>query len=384
MNRQLMAPCGGRARRAAAARFGVPFEESLVDKTEQMFKELTEAHGVSGFEDEVADLMASYVKDVATVRYDNLGSLVAVKKGKAERPNVMIAGHMDEIGFMVKSVTKEGFIKFLPIGGWWGHVALSQRVLVRTRKGDFVGVIGSKAPHVLQPEERKKVLEISDMYIDVGATESFDVSKKLGVRPGDPIVPISGFAVLGNKKTYAAKAWDDRIGVAAVIDVLHRVGKAHPNTIYGVGTVQEEVGLRGARTSSSLVDPDVAFAVDVTIATDTPGGDGAGENLGSGAGIMVMDGSAIPSRRLRDFVIDVADKEKIPYVLTALARGGTDSGTIQFNKAGVPCLTFVVPTRYIHGHVGIIHRKDYDSLVKLLTAVVKRLDTKTVASLRRS
>ncbi len=354
-----------------------------VDKTELMFKELTEANGISGFEDEVADLMASYVDDVATVSYDKLGSLVAEKKGKSDGPRVLIAGHMDEIGFMVKSITKEGFIKFLPIGGWWGHVALSQRVLVRTHKGDFVGVIGSKAPHILKPEERKKVLDIADMYIDVGAAGKFDVKKSLGVRPGDPIVPISEFAILGNKKTYAAKAWDDRIGVAAVIDVLHKIGTTHPNTVYGVGTVQEEVGLRGARTSANLVDPDVAFAIDVTIATDTPNTEGAGENLGDGVGIMIYDASAIPSRRLRDFVIDVAEKNKIPYVLTALARGGTDSGTIHINKHGVPCLTFVVPTRYIHGHVGVLHRKDYDSTVKLLTAVVKKLDAKTVASFTR-
>ncbi len=354
-----------------------------MDKTELVFKELTEASGISGFEDEVADLMASRLRGVAKISYDKLGSLVAEKRGKTDSPKVMIAAHMDEVGFMVKSVDKGGFIKFLPVGGWWGHVALSQRVMVRTRKGDFVGIIGSKAPHILKAEERKKVLDIADMYIDVGATEKFDVKKRLGVRPGDPIVPISEFTILGNKKTYAAKAWDDRIGVAAIIDALHKIGKTHPNTVYGVGTVQEEVGLRGARTSSNMVDPDVAFAVDVTIAMDTPGSDGAGENLGSGVGIMVFDASAIPSRRLRDFAIDVAEKNKIPFVLTALVRGGTDSGMIQFNRRGVPCLTFVVPTRYIHGHVGVIHRKDYESLVRLLTALVKRLDAKTVASFAR-
>jgi len=354
-----------------------------VDKTEMLFKQLTEANGISGFEDEVADIMVEHLGDIAEISYDKLGSLVAAKKGKSDAPRVMIAGHMDEIGFMVKSITKEGFIKFLPVGGWWGHVALSQRVRVRTKKGDFVGIIGSKAPHVLEPEERKKVLQIKDMYIDVGAADGFDVKKKLGVRPGDPIIPISDFTVLGNPKTYAAKAWDDRIGVAAVIDTLNKVGKTHPNTLFGVGTVQEEVGLRGARTSSNLVDPDVAFAIDVTIATDTPGTDGAGEDLGAGVGIMVYDGSAIPSRRLRDFAIDVAEKEKIPYCLTALTRGGTDSGTIQFNRMGVPCLTFVVPTRYIHGHVGVIHRKDYDSLVKLLVLLAKKLDAKTVGSFTR-
>jgi len=361
---------------AAAGRS--PGREDQLDKTEKLFKELTEASGISGFEDEIADIMAAHLKGVAKISHDNLGSCIAEKKGSAAGPKVMIAGHMDEIGFLVKNVTKEGFIKFLPVGGWWGHVALSQRVMVRTSKGDFVGIIGSKAPHILKPEERKKVLDIAE-----GATDGFDVEKKLGVKPGDQIIPISDFTILGNPKTYAAKAWDDRIGVASVIDVLKGVGKTHPNTLYGVGTVQEEVGLRGARTSAQMVEPDVAFAVDVTIATDTPGCDGAGENLGAGVGIMVFDGSAIPSRRLRDLVISVAEKNKIPYVLTALTRGGTDSGTIQFAKWGVPCLTLAIQTRYIHGHVGVLHRDDYDNCVKLLKAVVKKLDKKTVASLTR-
>jgi putative aminopeptidase FrvX len=354
-----------------------------LDKTELLFKELTEAIGVPGFEDEVADVMAGHLKDVAKLSYDRLGSLIAEKKGKSASPKIMIAGHMDEVGFMVKSITKDGYIKFLPLGGWWGHVVLAQRVLVRTRKGDFMGVTGSKAPHLLKPEERTKVIEVQDMYIDVGATDKFDIKKKLGVRLGDPIVPVSDFAILGNDQTYLAKAWDDRIGCAAVIDVLHRVGASHPNTLYGVGTVQEEVGLRGARTSANAVDPDVGFAVDVCIAMDTPGLDGTEEKLGAGAGILVFDGSVIPNRRLRDLVIETAEKEKIPFFLTALERGGTDSGIIHLNRKGVPCLTFGVPARYIHGHVGIIHRKDYDSVVKLITAVVKKLDAKTVASLCR-
>lgn len=354
-----------------------------MDKTELLLKELTEAVGVPGFEDEVADIMARRLGGVADITYDKLGSLVAEKKGKLSAPKIMIAGHMDEIGFMVKSITKEGFIKFLPLGGWWGHVVLAQRVMVRTRKGDFIGVTGSKAPHVLQAEERKKVMEISDMYIDVGAAGKFDVEKRLGVRTGDPIVPRSEFTIMGNKKLYLAKAWDDRIGCAAIIDVLNKVGRAHPNTVYGVGTVQEEVGLRGARTSANMIDPDVGFAVDVCIAHDTPGGEGTDEKLGAGPGIMVYDGSIIPNHRLRDLVIETAEKLKIPFFLGALARGGTDSGIIHLNKQGVPCLTLGIATRYIHGHVSVLHRNDYDNLVKLLTAVVKRLDAKTVASLTR-
>jgi putative aminopeptidase FrvX len=325
-----------------------------LDKTELLFKELTEAIGVPGFEDEVADIMAAHLKGVATIGYDGLGSLVAEQKGKSATPKIMVAGHMDEVGFMVKSITKDGYIKFLPLGGWWGHVVLAQRVIVRTAKGDVVGVTGSKAPHVLKQEERTKVVELRDMYIDVGATDKFDIKKKLGVRLGDPI-----------------------------IDVLQKVGKNHPNTVYGVGTVQEEVGLRGARTSANMIDPDVGFAVDVCIAMDTPGMDGTDEKLGSGAGILVFDGSVIPNRKLRDLVIRVAERNKIPFFLTALERGGTDSGIIHLNRKGVPCLTFGVPARYIHGHVGIIHRKDYDSVVKLITAVVKELDAKTVKSLTR-
>jgi endoglucanase len=327
--------------------------------------------------------MAAHLKGVATIGYDGLGSLVAEQKGKSATPKIMVAGHMDEVGFMVKSITKDGYIKFLPLGGWWGHVVLAQRVIVRTAKGDVVGVTGSKAPHVLKQEERTKVVELRDMYIDVGATDKFDIKKKLGVRLGDPIIPVSDFTILGNKQTYLAKAWDDRIGCAAVIDVLQKVGKNHPNTVYGVGTVQEEVGLRGARTSANMIDPDVGFAVDVCIAMDTPGMDGTDEKLGSGAGILVFDGSVIPNRKLRDLVIRVAERNKIPFFLTALERGGTDSGIIHLNRKGVPCLTFGVPARYIHGHVGIIHRKDYDSVVKLITAVVKELDAKTVKSLTR-
>jgi endoglucanase len=358
-------------------------KESQLDKTELLFKELTEAIGVPGFEDEVADIMAKRLSGVASISYDRLGSIVAEKKGKAAGPKIMIAGHMDEVGFMVKSITKDGYIKFLPLGGWWGHVVLAQRVIVRTQKGDIVGVTGSKAPHVLKQEEKSKVVDLRDMYIDVGATDKFDIKKKLGVRLGDPIVPVSDFTILGNNRAYLAKAWDDRIGCAAVIDVLNKVGKAHPNTLYGVGTVQEEVGLRGARTSANMIDPDVGFAVDVCIAMDTPGMDGTDEKLGAGAGILVFDGSVIPNRRLRDLVIRVAEQKKIPFFLTALERGGTDSGIIHLNRKGVPCLTFGVPARYIHGHVGIIHRKDYDSVVKLITAVVKELDAKTVKSLTR-
>ncbi|MCP4634476.1 MAG: M42 family metallopeptidase [candidate division Zixibacteria bacterium] len=357
-----------------------------MDNTELMFKELTEAHGVPGHEDAVGSIMEEYLKDNADeISYDRLGSFVARKNGTSPNPKVMIAGHMDEVGFMVREVTPDGYIKFLPLGGWWGHVALAQRVIIKTVKGDVPGIIGSKPPHILPPEERKKVLEIKDLYIDVGAQDKFDVKKKLKIRPGDSIVPVSDFTILANPKMYLAKAWDNRIGCAAVIDVINNFKKVkHPNTIYGVGTVQEEVGLRGAMTAANYVDPDVGFAVDVSIARDMPGMDGkAAERCGTGPSIAVYDGSLVPNRKLRDLVIDTAEKNKIPYHLTALEQGGTDGGRIHLNRIGVPTIYMGVATRYIHGHAGILNRNDYNNLVKLLTAVIKTLNHKTVNSLVR-
>ncbi len=350
-----------------------------MDQTEELFKELTEAHGVSGHEEEVSRIMAKRLSAVAEISYDNLGSLIAEQKGTSAHPKVMLAGHMDEVGFMVKEITKGGFVRFLPLGGWWGHVILSQRVSIRTSQGGVVGVVGSKPPHELEAEEKKKVLPIKDMYIDVGASSDFDVKKRLGIRPGDPITPLSPFTVMNNKKAYMAKAWDNRIGCALVIQVLEKMTQIpHPNTIYGVGTVQEEVGLRGAITSSNQVSPDLAFALDVSLARDMPDFEDKPEKLGGGPSILVYDGSMIPNCRLRDLVVDTAEAHKIPYHFTSIEGGGTNGGRIHLNKFGVPTLTMGIPTRYIHGHVGILHRDDYENAVKLLVEVLRKLDEKEV------
>jgi putative aminopeptidase FrvX len=357
-----------------------------MDQTEKMLQELTDAYGVTGHEQDVARIMARHLSSLCQISHDKLGSIIAKKKGTHEGPKIMLAGHMDEVGFMVKEITKEGFIKFLPLGGWWPHVLLSQRVCIRTSKGDVVGVVGSKAPHLLEAEERKKVQDIKDLYIDVGSTAKNNVAKKLNIRPGDPIVPISPFTVLSNKKAYLAKAWDDRIGCALIIDVIKRLARVkHPNTVYGVGTVQEEVGLRGATTSVSSVDPDVAFVLEVGLAMDTPGMNGEREEkLGGGPSLYIYDSTMIPNTRLRDLVIDVAEKKKIPYHFASILRGGTDGGKIHIHGIGVPTQTIGVPTRYIHGHAGILHRGDYDHTVALLTEVIRRLDAKTAKDLTPS
>ena len=355
----------------------------MADATVELLRELTEAQGIPGYEQEIRQVIRRHLKDLTTIEQDRLGSIVCRKDGKAESPRVMLAGHMDEIGFIVKLITEEGFIRFSPLGGWWGHVMLAQRVTIKTRKGDVMGLIGSKPPHILSDEERKKLLEPKDMYIDVGATSANEV-RELDVRPGDPIIPICPFTILGSGKTYLAKAFDDRVGCGLFIEVIRRlVHEDHPNTVYGVGTVQEEVGLRGAHTSSWVVEPDVGITLEAGIAGDLPDvkKEEVQEKLGKGPVIIIRDGTMIPNLRLRDLFVEIAEELKIPYQFDIVERGGTDAGAIHLHRRGVPNLVISVPTRHIHSHAGILHRDDYDQAVNLVTAAIKRLDAKWVAGL---
>lgn len=353
-----------------------------MDKRKQLMKRLVEARGVSGNEEEIVDIMADELSPIASISRGGLGSCLAEKGGEADTPRVMLAGHMDEIGFMVKGFTDQGYIKFNTVGGWWGHVLLGQRVVIHTREGeDVIGVIGAKAPHSLPKKKRKKVMKTKDMFIDIGATSENEIKEKSGIKPGDFITPFSPFQQMIDEDMYLAKAWDDRIGVATVIEVLKNLKEeAHENTVIGVGTVQEEVGLRGAKTSAYKANPDVAFAIDVTIAQDIPGSQDSeyGEKMGEGPSISLMDASVIPNKNLRNFVIDVAEDIEVPYQTGSLAKGGTDSGRIHLSREGIPTLTFSVPSRYIHSHSSVINRQDFDNLVEILTEVVLRLDEDTV------
>jgi len=368
-----------RARRSQSA--APPSTNGKGDDTQAFLKELVEAHGAPGFEHDVAAVMRRRLKSVGAIAQDRLGSFICEKRGSAAAPKVMLAGHLDEVGFMVKSITKEGFVKFLPLGGWWGHVVLGQRLLIRTRQGDVVGVVGSKPPHELRDEDRKRVLEIKDMYIDVGAASDFDVKKKLDIRPGDAIVPDSRFTPMANPDLLLAKAWDNRLGCALAAETVRRLeGVAHPNTVYAVATVQEEVGLRGAQTSAYRIQPDVGIALDVGIAHDTPGTEGD-EKLGGGPLVVIYDASMIPNTRLLDLVMDTAKRLKLTLQFESVERGGTDAGKIHMTAQGVPSLSMGCAARYIHSHVSMIHRRDFDQTVQLLVALVKRLDRKTVDAL---
>jgi putative aminopeptidase FrvX len=349
-----------------------------MEHTMEWLKDIAEAPGVSGFEGAVRNLLIDRLSKCTEIATDKVGSVIFKKQGTNSLPKVMLAAHMDEIGFMVKQITKEGYIKFITLGGWWEQVMLGQRVMLFTSKGKKIpGVIGSKPPHVLTSEERKKVVEKRDMYIDIGVADEAEAKERFGVRPGDPIVPESNFTAMANEKFLMAKAWDNRIGCAAMAAVMEELTReVHPNEVYGVGTVQEEVGLRGATTSVSLVNPDIAFAIDTCVSGDTPGvTDGqAASKLGKGVAISIYDSSLIPNSKLRDFVIEIAEKNHIPYQLEFTEGGGTDAGKIHIHSSGVPSLVLSIPTRYIHSHNSIIHYGDYEAVVRLLVATIKRLD----------
>lgn len=352
-----------------------------LDETLTMLKDLTDAKGIPGNEHEPREVMKKYIAPYADeVETDGLGSLIAKKTGEETGPKIMIAGHLDEVGFMITQIDDKGFLRFQTVGGWWSQVMLAQRVTIVTSKGDITGVIGSKPPHILSPEARKKPADIKDMFIDIGAS-SRDEAKEWGVRPGDMAVPYFEFTVMNNEKLLLAKAWDNRIGCAIAIDVLKNLkDENHPNVVYGVGTVQEEVGLRGAKTAGNKVQPDISIAVDVGIAGDTPGisEKEAQSKIGEGPQIILYDASMVSHKGLRDLVSGVADELGIPYQFDAIAGGGTDAGSTHLVGEGAPSLAITIATRYIHTHAGILHRADYENAVKLITEVVKRLDRKTV------
>jgi len=352
-----------------------------MDKTEVLLKELTESDGVAGYEAETSKVIRKYFEPLGDVLGDKLGSLICRKKSPAQEPKVILVGHMDEIGFMVKLITKEGFLRFTPLGGWWNQVLLGHRVRIKTSKGSIVGVIGAKPPHVLSEEERKKVVEKKDMYVDIGATSQEEV-EGAGVRVGDPIIPVSEFTVLPEAKAYMAKAFDDRVGCALVITVLQKLmGKEHPNAVYGVATVQEEVGLRGATTSVEVINPDVAIILEIDIAGDVPGiePEESATKLGGGPTLLVCDARMIPNIKLRDMVIDTAKKLDIPLQMSTRGRGATDGGAIHLHKIGVPTVAIGVPTRHIHSHNSVIRRDDFDNAAALVTGLVQGLGKEIVA-----
>ncbi|MCY3413964.1 MAG: M42 family metallopeptidase [Candidatus Heimdallarchaeota archaeon] len=361
-----------------------------LDKLEQW----SNAFGPSGFEHEVGQLIHSYVCEFAEeVTNDKTGSII-FKKGNSG-PKIMIPGHMDEVGFIITSIDKSGYLSFNQLGGWWDQTLLNQRVIIRSNKGEKItGVIAAKPPHLLEASDRTKVVTKSEMFIDVGCKSDEEV-KKLGIRVGDPAVPDSTFEILKRfqmvddkeKEVQLAmgKAFDDRIGVFIATEVMRRIIDEkieHPNIIYGVSTTQEEVGLRGAKTAAQVIQPDLAIVLEVDIAGDVPGVDKkkAPAEMSKGPSILVADGSMLPNPKFRDYVINLAEELKIDHQLSFVFGGGTDGGVIHTTGSGAPSIVISIATRHIHSHNGILDLGDVDKTITLIVELLRRLDDNTVKS----
>lgn len=352
----------------------------------QLLKEVSEVSGISGHEVEVSRLIQRYLKDdVDRFEFDNLGSTLAYLDGEEGQPTVLFAAHMDEIGFLISHIEDNGFLRLQNVGGWWGHVIPAHEFIVKTREGkEYLAVTGAQPPHGMSAEARNKVIPLKDMYLDLGVYSKDEVLK-LGIRPGDTVTPKQTFAVLNNGKALLGKAWDDRIAVAAGIEVAKNLRKrGHKVNFVFAGTVQEEVGLRGAQTAAYKVKPDIAFATDVTMSYDLPGSPKKDTVLGSGAALSLMDSSVIAHRGLFDYVEGIAKKHNIKYTYDMLTGGGTDSGAIHKAYDGVVNMTVSIPCRYFHSHVSIVDYDDYVALVELMTEVIISLDKDVLKELKES
>jgi Cellulase M and related proteins len=339
-----------------------------------ILEKLSNAAGVSGFEEDIREIITDEVKDhVDEIETDNMGNLIMVKKGKDDGKKIMLAAHMDEIGLMVRHIDKEGFIKFSKIGGINDQMLLNQEVYIHTDNGKVLGVLGSKPPHRMKAAERKKAVEYENMFIDIGAKDKEEAEKLVSV--GDVATIKREFSTLRGS-TVAGKAFDNRVGCLVLIEVMKRI-KSDAN-IYAVGTVQEEVGLKGAKTSAFKINPDLAIALDVTISGDHPGikEDEAPAKLGGGPAIILTDASGrgiITHPKVKKLLIEAAEREEIPYQLEVSEGGTTDATAIHLTREGIPTGVLSAPTRYIHTPVEVVDMDDIENTVKLLVAALENV-----------
>ncbi len=340
-----------------------------------LLKILSETPGISGREEEIREVVRKKMKPLTDeVRTDRLGNVIGLKKGRGKL-KVMVAAHMDEIGFIVRHVDDNGFIRLNPVGGFDPKVLIARRVLVAASgspKKKLRGIIGCKPVHTMSEADRKRPTEIKDLFVDTGL--SGKEAKKL-ISIGDPITFDTDFHIMQGD-CVSGKCLDDRLGVYVMLKAIESL-KKHDVDIYAVSSVQEEVGLRGATVSSFGIEPDIGIALDVTIASDVPGTSSSDyvTELGKGTAIKIMDSAAISNYKLVDFLKKTAEKNKIKYQLEILPRGGTDAGAIERSGAGTPVVTISIPIRYVHSGYEMANKKDIQASVKLLAKVLETVHT---------
>ena len=337
----------------------------------ELLRQLVEMSGISGREDRVRKLIVLQLTPlVDEIRVDQMGNVIAFKKGTGRAPasgrkKLMLAAHMDEIGFVVSYIDDKGFLRIQPLGGFDPRTLMAQRVTVIGKK-DLPGVIGSKPVHILTEEEKKKHLEIKDYFIDLGLPKEKVVEL---VSVGDPVTMHRKMEEIGDSVT--CKTMDDRVGVYCMIEAVRKAKKC-PADLYVVASSQEEVGLRGATAAASGIEPDVGIAVDVTLANDVPGAGGPDEisQLGGGTSLGLLNGSHISNPKLVARFLELAEKKKIPFQKDVLPRGGTDAGGIQKAKGGPAVLTISIPCRYVHTTVEMVSKADVQATIDLLAAYI--------------
>lgn len=332
---------------------------------EDLLKKLSEAPGVSGHENRIKKLIIEEIKnDVDEIKEDSMGNLITTKRGPSEKFKVMIATHMDEIGFMVKHIDDKGFISFETIGGFDPRTLGSQRVKIHSTKRDYIGVIGIKPPHITPQEEKDKALKVEDLRIDLGLTTKEEV-EKLGIKPGDPITRDISFTKLGKENIVSCKSFDNRAGCTILIEILKKI-KNPDYTLYGVFTTQEEVGLRGAKTASYGLDIDFAIIIDSTVGGPIPKTEAEKVtiSLGKGPSIDLMDRGFILSEKVKEILLKAANESGIPYQ-THISSGSTDGAVVHTTKEGIPTAVISIPSKYIHSTVEILDLNDLESTLKL-------------------
>jgi endoglucanase len=334
----------------------------------ELLRELTEAHGTCGFEDAVREIVARELGPICELSTDAMGNLIARKPGNGTK--VMLAAHIDEIGFMVKFIDGNGFLRVNPLGGWDPRQMNSQRVLVHTRTGSLPGTLmhGTKPTHLLTDAERNSGQKLDDFFIDLGLTAEVVKEK---VRLGDTATMLGRFEKIGNH--FTCKAMDDRVCVFIMIEAMKQALNSGAD-IYAVATTQEEIGLRGATAAGFSIKPDVAIALDITLANDIPGVPESDQitKLGAGTAIKIMDSSLICHPKVVARFRELAEKEGIPHQMEILRAGGTDAGGIQRLHGGIPAFTLSVPTRYVHTVNETVHERDVAASIELLTAFLNQ------------
>lgn len=329
--------------------------------------------GAPGFESPIRNIIINEIKShVDDVTIDNMGNVITLKKGKKnpEGKKVMIAAHMDEIGFIVSHIDDKGFVRFQPLGGFDPKTLVAQRVIIHGKK-DVIGVMGCKPIHVMTPEEKTKMPQLSDFFIDLGMPKE-EVEKY--IHPGNPITRERELIEMGN--CINCKSLDNRISVYVLVETLKQL-KNFPYDVYGVFTVQEEVGLRGAQVASHRINPDFGIALDTTIAYDLPGAQPHEKitELGKGAAIKVMDSMTIADYRMVNFLKQTADKNTIPWQTEIMAAGGTDTAYVQrMGKNGSIAGAISIPTRHLHQVIEMVHQDDVKHAIALLKASLESID----------